>query len=432
MLSSSSDLAKTMPTTARPSRRAAGRRSCRAGPGRTGSRPRGTVPAIAVDVRAAGVQDRRGRGRRPAGTARPAGSRRRRRRRPGQLPAQRQRRGRQARHGQHREVAPGVEDHDAARRTTARCRRAPAGRHAGHHVGVGDDPARGEHPAAALLATLAGRRDPGDLDDRAGGTGHRRPRSVTACVGPGHRRDRLDPDALEDAWEALAVEHRAEAGEQAGRSGPGPPGRSSAGCATCRSRGPTARGPRRARHRRRTTPGSRPRPARRRRRGRRRARGRASGGRAGASAPPPTRRGPVRRRPARSTPKTSSTVCHRTLPTDAGPALQQLRQQPHAQRAAGQEPDERHGAHQQALPVAGDGIAEQQHREQDVDRSPPAPAGRWRSRAGGRPARPAARAGSPVGRSQSRSRPASSSTLASSPAVKPHTSRPSTSNAGPT
>ena len=117
---------------------------------------------------------------------------------------------------------------------------------------------------------------------------------------------------------------------------------------------------------------------------------------------------------------------------DAVPPLQELRQQPHAQRPTGQEADEGHRADQQPLPVAGHGVAEQQHREQDVDDHGRSPSRRGRAdvRAASETIRSGSGRRSPV--SHSRSRPASSSTLASSPAVKPHTSRPSTSKAGPT
>ncbi len=81
-------------------------------------------------------------------------------------------------------------------------------------MGVGDDAARRDHPAAALLAAVAGFRHTGDLDDRvagcrhAGGAGH-------VGVGRLDRSDGLGLEALEDTGEALAVEHLAEAGEHA-------------------------------------------------------------------------------------------------------------------------------------------------------------------------------------------------------------------------
>ena len=300
-----------MPTTA-PVRTAAGRRSCRAGPGRTGSRPPARCRARRR-CRRRGRPGRCGPARRPAGTARPAGSRRRRRRRPGTAAAQ----------GSGGAARPGTASTARSRRgskTTTRasyerpvpCTRTCGARHAGHHVGVGDDPARDEHPAAALLAPVAGSRHPGDLDHRAGGTGHPA-RGGHGLVGPGHGRDRLDPHALEDAREALAVEHRAEAGEQAGGLGRDRPvdrlqdARRADGTGERRGRTVAHRAgdePHQDRDRDQRGDAA---------AGRRPARGPASAGRA--AHPGPHRHGQACPTEAiTKTPKTSSTVCHMTLP----------------------------------------------------------------------------------------------------------------------
>ena len=180
---------------------------------------------LAVDVGAAGVEDRRGRGRRPAGTgpssgkpattaavaagevagpaaAAAAG-------RPGTASTARSRLGSKT---TTRAVVrpPGAADADLRRR------------HAGHDVGVGDDAARGERPSRCppgrgcrpprrpVTLTTDGRPRP--RTPRGG----RRPR-----VGRADRRDRLGAEALEDPREALAVEHGAEAGEQLRRSAAG-------------------------------------------------------------------------------------------------------------------------------------------------------------------------------------------------------------------